>query len=308
MTPRRRTDIMPVGARQAVSDWKSQVIICFANEKGGVGKTTLAIHTATWLSRKGYRVALMDLDTQGGVSNFFKVEPADHVAELLRSVLRSPAESRPPIASFLSPLPLDRYRNMVLIKGYTGTGEVEVWLRQLDSPRPGQVLAEAVAPLTRRGAIVVMDSGPFAGKLQEAALETANHILVPAIPEGATEAGILKIAQRLHQLDRAITGLIPTRIVVTSKKHRETILDWREANGLGPLVYHDPPRGLIGLPQRVLWAQLYRAAKPIWDVDPREVEASHASLTMAQNEMTAVLQRMAFDIELSTFKKQLWIH
>jgi chromosome partitioning protein len=275
------------------------VIICFANEKGGVGKTTLAIHTATWLSRKGHRVALMDLDTQGGVSNFFHVEPTDDVAELLRSVLLAPATPRPPITKYLSALPLKRYRNMVLIKGYTGTGEVEAWLRQPNSPRPGEVLAEAVAPLTQRGAIVVVDSGPYAGKLQEAALDTADHVLVPAIPEGATEAGILKIAQRLHQLDRAITGLIPVRITVTSKKHRETIMDWREANGLGPLVYHDPPRGLVGLPQRVVWSQLYRAGKPVWDVSPREVEADHASLMVAQQEMEAILQRLAFDIGLS---------
>ncbi len=274
------------------------MIICFANEKGGVGKTTLAIHAATWLSRQGHRVALMDLDTQGGVSNFFQVKPADDVARLLRAVLLAPEIPQPPITTFLSPLPLRRYRNMVLIKGYTGTGEVEAWLRRPEGPRPGAVLAEAVAPLTQRGAIVVLDSGPYAGKLQEAALETADHVLVPAIPEGATEAGILKIAQRLHQLDRTITGLIPVRYMVTSKKHKETIMDWREANGLGPLVYHDPPRGLLGLSQRVIWSQLYRTGKPIWDVNPREVEASQASLTMAQGEMEAILQRLAFDIGL----------
>lgn len=274
------------------------MIICFANEKGGVGKTTLALHTATWLSHKGHRVALMDLDTQGGVSNFLGVEPANHVAELLRSVLLLPADRRPPITSFLSPFPLAPYHNMVLIKGYTETGEIEARLRQPDSPRPGQVLVEALAPLIERGAIVVVDTGPYAGKLQEAALETADHVLIPAVPEGATEAGILKIAQRLHQLDRAITGLIPTRIVVTSKRQQETILDWKRADGLGPLVYHDPPRGLVGLPQRVVWAQLYRAAKPIWDVAPREVEASHANLNTARREMATVLQRLAFDIGL----------
>jgi len=274
------------------------VIICFANEKGGVGKTTLALHAATWLSHQGHRVVLMDLDTQGGVSNFLGAEPANHVAELLRSVLLLPADRRPPITSFLSPFPLARYHNMVLIKGYTETGEIEARLRQPDSPRPGQVLVEALTPLIERGAIVVVDTGPYAGKLQEAALETADHVLIPAVPEGATEAGILKIAQRLHQLDRAITGLIPTRIVVTSKRQRETILDWKRAEGLGPLVYHDPPRGLVGLPQRVVWAQLYRAAKPIWDVAPREVEASHANLNTARQEMATVLQRLSFDIGL----------
>lgn len=274
------------------------MIIGFANEKGGVGKTTLALHTATWLSAQGYRVVLADLDTQGGVSHFLGIEPTNQVARLLQSVMLLPAERRPPITSFLTPFPLTAYPNLVLIQGYTDTGEVEAWLRQPGCPRPGQVLTEALLPLTRRGAIIVLDTGPYAGRLLDAVLEIADHILIPAIPEGATEAGIIKIARRLHHFGRAITGLIPTRIVVTSTKHRNTILDWRRANGLGPLVYHDPPRGLVGLPQRVVWAQLYRATKPIWNVTPAEVEASHADLDVAKEEMTRVMRRLAFDIGL----------
>ena len=59
-----------------------------------------------------------------------------------------------------------------------------------------------------------------------------------------------------------------------------------------------PPRGLVGLPQRVVWAQLYRTTKPIWNVTPAEVEASNADLEVAKEEMTRVLRRLAFDIGL----------
>lgn len=41
------------------------VVISFLNQKGGVGKTTLAIHTADAISRKGHRVMLIDADPQG---------------------------------------------------------------------------------------------------------------------------------------------------------------------------------------------------------------------------------------------------
>ncbi|WP_221795890.1 division plane positioning ATPase MipZ [Aquisediminimonas sediminicola] len=37
-------------------------IICFANEKGGTGKSTTAVHVAVALSTMGYRVAAIDLD------------------------------------------------------------------------------------------------------------------------------------------------------------------------------------------------------------------------------------------------------
>lgn len=40
------------------------MVIVFANSKGGVGKSTLAVHCATWLHDRGYRTALMDADKQ----------------------------------------------------------------------------------------------------------------------------------------------------------------------------------------------------------------------------------------------------
>jgi len=40
------------------------MIIVIANSKGGVGKSTLAVHLAAWLSRQGHKVTLADCDTQ----------------------------------------------------------------------------------------------------------------------------------------------------------------------------------------------------------------------------------------------------
>jgi cellulose biosynthesis protein BcsQ len=246
-------------------------------------------------------VVLVDLDSQGGVSHFLGLKPTDDVARLFWSVMFLRADRRPPITSFLKRVPLPGYPSLLLIKGHRETGEVEAELRQPGRPNPGRLLVEALAPLTNRKAIVVVDTGPYAGRLQDAVLQGADHVLVPGIPEGATEMGILKIAQRMYQLNRAITGLIPTRIVVTSRKHKETIMDWKRADGLGPLVYYDPPHGLVGIPQRVLWGQIYRTAKPIWDVNAAEVEASPASLSTARREMTTVLQRLAFDVGLRRY-------
>lgn len=49
--------------------------IAFYNNKGGVGKTTLAANVGYNLSTMGYRVLLVDCDPQGNLSSFLSVRP-----------------------------------------------------------------------------------------------------------------------------------------------------------------------------------------------------------------------------------------
>lgn len=48
------------------------MIIVVANSKGGVGKTTLAVHLAAWLHEQGHSVTLADCDTQHSSSDWIK--------------------------------------------------------------------------------------------------------------------------------------------------------------------------------------------------------------------------------------------
>jgi chromosome partitioning protein len=47
-------------------------IIAVANNKGGVGKSTMAVHLAAWLSEQGHRVTLADCDAQASSSQWAK--------------------------------------------------------------------------------------------------------------------------------------------------------------------------------------------------------------------------------------------
>jgi chromosome partitioning protein len=48
------------------------MIITVVNQKGGVGKTTLAVHLCAWLQEQGLRIALIDADGQAASSRWIR--------------------------------------------------------------------------------------------------------------------------------------------------------------------------------------------------------------------------------------------
>lgn len=90
------------------------MIVATANQKGGVGKTTIAVHCCAWLHENGLKVALVDADVQSSSSIWAReVMPDLHVERLQTS--EDVLERVPDLAADFE---------MVIIDGPAGLTEV----------------------------------------------------------------------------------------------------------------------------------------------------------------------------------------
>lgn len=194
---------------------KKAKVVAFANQKGGVGKTTSALNIGAAFSRAGYRVLLIDLDPQASATGWiFGNAGLDlyHAGRTAVQVLMrgaSVADARIKAGENLNGrmAPFDML-----------TSHID--LAEADSKRePGfeAALGEALEEVRSQYDFIVVDAPPHLGLLTWMALGAADVVVVPVQTEPPDAMGvglilttIQKVQRRLNHRLR-VAGILPTR-------------------------------------------------------------------------------------------------
>ena len=172
------------------------VVVCVANQKGGVGKTTTCVNLAAGLALAGHRVAVVDLDPQANATTGLGI---DH-----RAVERSSYDLITGSASLdevAIPTPIEGLTCFPSALDLTGA-EVELVAAREREHR----LAEGLADATAHYQMVLLDCPPSLGLLTVNALVAASDVLVPVQCEFyALEA----VARLLGSAERVRAALNP---------------------------------------------------------------------------------------------------
>lgn len=145
-------------------------VICIANQKGGVGKTTTSVNLSAALASRGRRVLLIDLDPQGNASSGLGLKKYEYQDSNIYHVLIGektlPEVIRKSATANLSVAPA----NPDLVGA-----EIEL----VDTPKREFRLKDALHPLQDQFDYVFIDCPPSLGLLTLNALASANTFIVP---------------------------------------------------------------------------------------------------------------------------------
>ena len=174
-------------------------IIAVQNFKGGVGKSTVSVHLAQFLAMRGYRVCLIDCDSQGSSTAMFGMIPDLDVAEedTLYPFIRNGE-----MTSLEYAVRPTQWDGLFLVPAnlrlYSAEYELAARIAQSE-PTLLNRIAEGVASIGDHFDVVIMDPPPALGTISLSVMRAANALLVPVPPTVVDFTSTASFFAMLHE-------------------------------------------------------------------------------------------------------------
>lgn len=182
-------------------------IYAFANQKGGVAKTTTTVNLGAYVAASGRRVLVVDLDPQGNATTSLGVDPRNLDASVYDVLI-----DQVPIQKTVT---LTERVGLDLIPSTTDLAGAEVEMARLMARE--RLLERALRPLHDQYDYILIDDPPSLGLLTINGLTAAaNGVIVPVQCEYLALEGLSLLVQTIQQVrevlnDRlAVVGVVLT--------------------------------------------------------------------------------------------------
>jgi chromosome partitioning protein len=207
---------------------KTAEVIAFANQKGGVAKTTTTLNLAVAFAESGYRVLCVDLDPQGNLTMSQGIDP-DKVEKSLYDVLVNDM----PISEIIVKREID-----IAVASIDLAGAEIAMSTKIGRERS---LEKALKEVAGEYDFVCIDTPPSLGLLTINALTAANKVIVPVQCEYLSMRGLVQLQNTLRMIqenlnpDVKIEGILPT-MLDSRTIHAKEAIEILEEN-FGDLVF-----------------------------------------------------------------------
>lgn len=202
----RMRDVLSASPARAPLDVPAMIAV--QNFKGGVGKSTVTTHLAHYFAVQGYRVLVVDCDSQATTTTLFGFNPHFNITReqtLYPYLSIDPTQANLQYAVRRTPWP-----NVDLIPSNLELFDVEYELAAAGSDGQSVLAArfrklrDGLTELARDYDVVILDPPPALGTISLAVMQAANALLVPL---AATTPDFCSTVQFLSMMDQVLEQL-----------------------------------------------------------------------------------------------------
>ena len=203
-------------------------VVAFANQKGGVAKTTTTVNLGVAFQERGLRVLAVDMDPQGNLTMSLGLNP-DSVRPSMFDVL----------VNGMSIEEVLHHRELDVAVSSIDLAAAELALSSLIGRE--RALSKALLNVRDRYDYIMVDTPPSLGLLTINALTAANAVIVPVQCEYLSLRGLAQLERTLELVrenlnpEVHIAGIVPTMYDSRTVHGREAVEVLR--NSFGDLVF-----------------------------------------------------------------------
>jgi ATPases involved in chromosome partitioning len=231
-------------------------VIVFANQKGGVAKTTTTLNLGVAFAEKGHRVLLIDLDPQGNLTMSQGLNP-DEIERSMFDVL----VHKVPMQDVIEEREVDIGVSSIDLAG------AELALSSMIGRE--RALEKALVPIKDDYDFILIDTPPSLGLLTINAFVAATGVIVPVQTEYLSLRGLVQLENTLSMVREnlnpnvSVIGIVPTMYDKRQTHSREADEILRE--NFGDLVYNTRIRKTVRFAEAPVKGQSVLAYEPSGD-------------------------------------------
>lgn len=193
--------------------------IAIANQKGGTGKTTTTVNMGAALAKQGYRVLLIDYDSQGNLTTYLNGNRVGGVEYTITDLMQRAMEDE-----FVMPDKFVRHHEDGVDYIASNVHMASLDMALFNTLSRESILRYALEPFQQRYDYCLIDCGPHLGIVNVNAFTAANSVLIPVQAQKFAFDGLDDLVKSIHRVRRKLNpSLTIEGVVMTLVDHRTNL-------------------------------------------------------------------------------------
>lgn len=245
-------------------------IVAFANQKGGVGKTTTCINLAAYVAAMGKKVLVLDLDPQGNATSGLGIDEKDKDLKTIYDLISGEYS----VQEVIQPTLLE---GLDILPSTVDLAGAEIEMIQM--PQREKIIKGILDSVRDSYDFIMIDCPPSLGLITVNALTACNSVIIPMQCEYYPLMGITQLMNTIRLIKFHLNPTIDVEGVVMTMKDKRSNLTTEVSDEI--LKFFGKKVFFTYIPRNIRLAEAPSHGEPILIYDPTS-KGADAYLSLAE--------------------------